>query len=112
MAAGRVLGTSIGSLNEGLKPRNIVWVSEVDHIYGDSVLLESSSNVLEVLLCSFQWMAYEYNNSLALRFVLSMLERQLSNLNRFEAVRDAIYNIKGQITVNMFTYEFECYQRY
>lgn len=91
VAARRVLGALVGSLHKCLKPRNVVWMSEVDDIDGDVVLLESSSDVLVVLLGAVQRMANEYNNSLPLRLVLPVLEGELSYLDGFQAVRVSIY---------------------
>jgi hypothetical protein len=59
-------------------------MSKVDHINAHVVLLESHSEVLEVFLVSGKWVSNETDDSLSLRLVLSVLERELSNLNSFE----------------------------
>ena len=64
---------------------------EVDDIDGDVVLLESSSDVLEVVLGTVQGMADEYDDSLPLGLVLPVLEGELSYLDGFQAVGFAVY---------------------
>ena len=106
MAARRVLSALVGSLDKCLEARDVVWMREVDHIDGDVVLLESSSDVLEVVLGTVQRMADEHDDSLPLGLVLPVLEGKLSNLDGFEAVRFAVYKqmmVREWVCVSVLT---------
>lgn len=49
-------------------------MGEVDDIDSHIVLLEPHTHVFEVFFSTSKWMANEYDNSLSLGFVLSMLK--------------------------------------
>jgi hypothetical protein len=80
-------GSIVGCIDHSLKSSNIVWVSKVNDIQGHTVLLESHAKILEVFISSIaDWVTHEDDDSLSCCLVLSVLERQLCNLDRSDDV--------------------------
>lgn len=78
-----VVASIVCHVHHRLKSTNVIWISEVNDINGNIVLLQSHSQVFKVLLCSLSdGVTHEDNDSLSLGLVLSMLESKLSHLNR------------------------------
>jgi len=89
------LRSRVGCVHKSLKSSNIIWISKVDDINRDIILLETHSNVFEIFFCAFsQRMPNEHHNSLSLRLVLSMLQGKLCDLHCGQ-------NISTSINVNI-----------
>ena len=89
------LRSRVGCVHKSLKSSNIIWISKVDDINRDIILLETHSNVFEIFFCALsQRMPNEHHNSLPLGLVLSMLQGKLCNLHGSQ-------NISSSINVNI-----------
>jgi len=90
------LRSRVSRVHKSLKSSNIIWVSKVDHINRDIILLETHSYVLELFFSGVlsQRMPNEHHDSLSLGLVLSMLQGKLSDL-------DSCQNIGSSVNVNV-----------
>lgn len=87
----RLVGPTVGRVDHGLQSTNVVWVSKVNDIQINVVLLESHAQVFKVLLRALaQRVSNEDDDSLSLRLVLSVLEGQLGNLDGGDQVSLAL----------------------
>ncbi len=86
MAIWLLLGARVCRIDQGLKPRNIVGVGQVDDINGHIVLLESHAQILEIVLRSSNGVTHKDDNPLALRLILAMLQGELGDLDCREHV--------------------------
>lgn len=79
------------SVDQSLKSNDIIRICKVDDVDRNIIFLQSESNIFKVFLRSFfDWMSNKNNDSLPLRFVLSVLKRKLGHFHRREDISPAI----------------------
>lgn len=83
--------TVVGTVHESLELGHVLGVSKVDHVNGDVVPLETLAQVFALGDLFVKGVTNEDDDTLTLTFVLSVLQRKLSNFDSREEVGISVY---------------------